>query len=330
MILSSQNPRLPRRRLSALTSVSFTIIILIILPTFTPTFAQSQSQTQPQTTPLLADSKPKVVIAPDAARKLALDQLTSEAEDFRNTGRIEVLQPDFAARFPHHLQPDDVTRAILTTQYQTDGPTDGYIRWQLLSFNHELSEISPEEFQRFVTTLPLLTPNPASSETLQANLEKLAQFAGRNEDSRKSLQNKWENLRINIRQFDVINLPSVKFRDAIPDLLPETGQQRPAFLLYDLRDRIKAGLSTRKIKSRITRELKARRIDESITPDQRWRLIKQIEAMADNDSNEKGKTRIIRDITFHANAPAEIKYSTLTVTSSDANKWTNYLNRRDP
>jgi len=309
-------------------------IAIIFIPTLT---AQTQNQSpQPSSnnTPpnniatdhIIPD--PATDKSPDAALRYALTLLTNEARDFRTTGRLEILQPDFNTRYEFQLTQSDILKTILTTQNNADPAVDAYMRWQLLSFNPDLSEITDQQFHKFINQLPAFLTHPAASPTLQSNYEKLASEAARNTTTRNRLANKWESLRIQVRQFAVLTFPSIKFRDAACNPLPEQGPDRPLFLLYDLRDRIRAGLSTRAVKTRLTKELKTRRLDESITPDQRWQLIKQIEAM--KNDKEKGKTKIIRDITITNTGPATIHYSTFSITTTDTKKWTAYLNRIEP
>jgi len=266
--------------------------------------------------------------SPDAALRYALTLLKNEAREFRATGRLEILEPDFNIRYEAQLTQSNILKTILTTQNNSDPAMDGYIRWQLLSFNPDLNEITDNQFQSLINNLPAFLPHPAASPTLQSNYEKLAKDAARNIANRDQLANKWESLRIQIRQFTVLTFPSIKFRDAVYNLLPEQGPDRPLYLLHDLRDRIRAGLSTRTVKTRLTKELKTRRLDESLSADDRWQMIKQIEAMKNDTKNNKSK--IIRDITITRTGPATIHYSTFSVTTTDTKKWTAYLNRIEP
>ena len=308
------------------------IIAIIIISSYSlaqnPSPPPSPSNTPPnQIATDHINPEPVTDKSPDAALRYALTLLKNEARDFRATGRIEILTPDFNTRYDYQLTQSDILKTILAVQ-DNDPAVDGYLRWQLLSFNPDLSKITENQFQSLIKNLPAFIPNSAASPDLQSHFEQLATEVARNPISRDRLATKWESLRIQIRQFQVLTFPSVKFRDAVFNLLPEQGPDRPLYLLYDLKDRIRAGLSTRTVKTRLTKELKTRRLDESLSPETRWQMIKQIEAMKNNTKNTK--TKIIRDITITRTGPASILYSTFSVTTTDTKKWTAYLNRIEP
>lgn len=273
-----------------------------------------------------------IVVAPATAMHIALDRLREEGRAFHRSGRLDLTTPDFVGRFGYPLEDALVIDELLTVQSSTDAIMDGYVRWQLLSTKPEMDsagyDLKMHRFRRFVETLPGIPPHPALDPDLHEKYERLAELAGRNSEVREKLAAKWEALLLRVHQHEVLTFPSIEFRDAMYKVLPAKGPYRPVFLIYDLRDRIQAGMSTRTIKTRITKELKERRLDESLTPDLRWELIKQIEAM-DKD-NDAGSTKVIRDITFFAKSPADVHYSTMSVRPSDAEKWTAYLNRIEP
>ncbi len=271
---------------------------------------------------------PDVAISADSSRRIAKSRLRKEGKAFRKSGTLENLKPDFKTRYEFPLANKDVVRFILSRLDATDELVDGYMRWQLLSFSPTIDEIEIDELRSFVETLPGIPVQPTASPLLHTKLENIARLTGGNHIALKQLQSRWEKLRIQVRQHDNLTLPSIRFRDEMYEVLPYSGPARPIFLLYDLRDRIKAGVSTRSIKTKITKELKARRLDDTISAEIRWELIKLIEAM--EEDKKTGSTKIISDITFYAQENADIHFSTMTVRPSDREKWTAYLNRHDP
>ena len=299
------------------TGLVLSFVLLALPPSVTR--AQNATETDDQ-------QKEEPVVAAHVAVKLALGQLREEAEQFREIGELENLEPDFVERFDYTLHPDDLLRLVTHVQDRSDQVIDGYIRFQLLSLEPDFTQLNDRQFERFVESLPGFPKHPTASARLHAECEHMAERAGRNEPVREELQEKWEALQIQMKQHEMLTFPAIEFRDAVADLLPDTGVRRPIFLLYDIRDRVSAGMDTRSIKTRITKEFKARRIDNTLSADERWRLMKEIEKMAKDDA---GETRIIRDITFFYTSPATVHYSTRTIRPSDAEKWTAYLNRAE-
>jgi len=282
----------------------------------------------PERAPDERRSPRRIATSPGAGFRAAVAELRREGRTFERTGRLEQLNPDFNERFEHPVTPEYALKGVLEPQHASDEIIDAYVRWQLLSFEPDFSTLELDAFRRFINRLPRLRNHPAAAPRLHEQFDRLAELSGRNAGVRDRLRERWDALRIEIRRYDVLMKPSLKFRDAVYDMLPRTGPFRPIFLLYDLRDRIRVGLSTRGVKSRLTRELKRRRLDESLSAGIRWELIKQIEAMEKDD--QTGSTRVLRDITFYTRSPAKLHYSTKTVRSTDAKKWTAYLNRIDP
>ena len=266
------------------------------------------------------------LIAPDLALRATLEQLHAEAAEFRRTGTLPRVVADFATTFPYPLRSSDLIEQLCRVQDDEDAVVDAYVRWQLLGFKPDLAAMTGEEFKTFAMRLPALQPNPACDARLHAAFEALAAKSGRNADAAAELERRWEETRFKMREAELLNQPAFLFREAVIAAMPATGPRRPGLMLRDLEDRIAAGCETRAAKSAITRELKARMLDDTISIEQRWELLKHVEALEKTGPSTRG----IRDVVFYTDAPALVQYSNFEVTGSDAAKWTAYLNRHEP
>lgn len=284
------------------------------------------SQPQPQLQPKA--SAPAIVaapnIAPDMAMHIAIERLRTEGQEFRRTGNLPRQRPDFADTFSYLVRPDDVIDAMVNVQDRDDAAVDGYIRWQLLSFKTDLAGIDGENYNRFIANLPGLARSASADTSSHNGLERLAQGAGRNADVRAELQQRWDVLHYADKQVELLNQPSLKFRDAAAEAMPETGARRLGVLLFDLQGRIAAASDTRRVKAAVTRTLRERMTDDSISLEQRWELLKYIETLPSPGS------KVVRDVAFYTNQPADVLYSTYAIRSSDVKRWTAYLNRHEP
>ncbi len=281
-----------------------------------PLLAQAPSPARPPS--------PSVLIAPEAALRIATERLRAEGRAFRATGNLPRPRPDFAETFSYLLRPEDVVEAVAAVQDREDAAVDAYIRWQLLSFKPDLAGMSSAQYERLLANLPRLARNPAADPGVHEQFEYLADPAGRSAAARADLERRWDALRFEASQVELINQPALKFRDAVAESMPEAALRRLGVLLTDLSDRIRAASSTRSVKARISALLKARMTDDSIGLEQRWALIRHIEQM------QGPGTRVVRDVVFYVDAPADVRYSTYAVGGADVARWTAYLNRHEP
>jgi len=306
-----QKPKGTKTRNKILAALTLTTCILT-------TTHGAQQKTQDDQRPVYMGSK--------VALKIAIDHLKKEGQRFRETDNLPRDNPDFAPTFPYtdRIKPIDLRNALCQIQSPDDPVIDSYIRWQLLSFNPDLDTLDDQQFEQMCLNLPALLPPPPADKNLQTELETLAQKVEQKKVPSQKLQNRWESVQISTKTVERLNHPSLLFRKAVIESMPDTGPRSPILMLHDLEDRIEKATDTRWIKTRITSQLKKRKLDNTISPEQRWELIQFIDSLTDQ------KTKIIREIIFYANTPAIIRYTTYTVRSNDAKKWTAYLNRHDP
>lgn len=290
-------------------------------------------------------------VRPAAALQIALSRLQAESDAFRNDGRLTRGEADFAAGFEYadRIRPADLRAELCRTQGtktgMTDPAIDGYIRWQLLSFTPDLTAFTDDEFRQFIENLPGLFPHPGAVASLHARFESLAEEAIRNADAGRRLQGEWDTVRTSIHESELLNHPSLRFRQrAIEEMIPHHRSGHPEaaptdmsgrwyraimLMLHDLEDRIESGWETRWIKSQVTGAVKASKLDETLTREQRQELIRMVERLAD-----RPVTLVVRSVSVYterSDRPPDIGYSRLQVRrTTDAARWIAYLNGHDP
>ncbi|MFG0328338.1 MAG: hypothetical protein ACF8PN_00430 [Phycisphaerales bacterium] len=257
--------------------------------------------------------------------RIALDRLRLEAREFKATGRLPREDSDFHEDFEYAIGAEQALN-LISDRLDDDEVTDAYLRWQLLPFaSDRLEALTEPQAVRLARRLPQLTPSPLMEPARHATLERFAERAGRNESTRLDLEAKWEAWQVEARLVRRANEPAEQFRDAVIDAAPDTHTPKLLLMLHDLEDRIETGHETRSAKSAITRELKKRKLDESLSERDRWKLIEYIESI-----EQLGETEVIREVTVFANTPAKVSYSTLEVSGTNVANWTAYLNGHDP
>lgn len=284
------------------------------------------AQPQPHVAPAAASpgkDKPAFV-APDTALHIAIGRLRQEGRQFRATGNLPRQEADFAESFEYFVRPRDLHDAVAAVQDREDAAVDGYIRWQLLSFDADWGAMDGDAYERLIGNLPRLVRCASADTEAHEALEALALGAGRDAEVRAQLQQRWDALHFDDKQVELLNQPALKFRAILADAMPETGMRLLGVLIFDLQGRIAAACDTRAVKSRITRTLRERMNDDSITIEQRWQLIRYIEDLPGPES------KVVRDVVVYAAQPADVLYSTYAIRSTDVKKWTAYLNRHEP
>lgn len=263
----------------------------------------------------------------EQALRLALDRLTQEGGVFKDTGALPRPEPDFALTFRYSI--DDLHLLDAVTRPAHDDPVvDAYVRWQLLSFSPDFALLDDDRFLSLLDALPRLAPDPTLNPALYEQLERLASLAAPEAPDFAAAETLWQKTEGEIRYVGLINVPALSFRDRLHEALPETGPRRLQVRFCDLRDRIDAGQSTRAIKMRISAELESRVSDDTITMNQRWRLIDFLESLRNRS------TRIITDLRLETDEAGRrlirISRSTLSVRDADIAKWSAWLNRHQP
>ncbi|MHC4990893.1 MAG: hypothetical protein ACYTGC_07920, partial [Planctomycetota bacterium] len=86
-------------------------------------------------------------------------QLREEARSLQMSLKPPARKPDIATRFEPEVPPTSVV-AMLCERNDADGFADGYVRWQLTSFDPDLDGVTDEQFAALLRTAPPLLDNP--------------------------------------------------------------------------------------------------------------------------------------------------------------------------
>lgn len=268
-------------------------------------------------------TEPAVLIDSELVERLVLDRLTAEAIAFRDSHVLRRDEPDFVRVFEYRLNPETALRMTQATQHADDPVVDAYVRWQLLGFiatdaMFDVSAIGP--------TLPPYTQNPAADHRLVTAFEKIDRRSVHEPSVQREVFLRWDDVRHSTRLAELENVPTRNLRRAVLDALPVDGPDRIRYMIFELEDMIDAGWDTRSIKTRLGRELRERKLDDSITMEQRWSLVRKIESMEGLDR------RMVRQVELDPNADnaLDVGFGSAAVRSTDVEKWIAYLLRHDP
>lgn len=92
--------------------------------------------------------------------EIAVGQLVAEAEiSWRHKRNWPRSESDIAAEFEDALTDDDILDALSASLHK-DVAMDGYIKWQLLSFNADIDAASAKRARKIASALPRLIPQP--------------------------------------------------------------------------------------------------------------------------------------------------------------------------
>jgi len=118
-------------------------------------------------------SPPEPMSAPTALR-LAITELTREAEQAEAAGDVARRHADFAARFPHGAAINlSALRRKLAAPVHHQPFVDAYVRWQLTSLvpvSSPAPELTAREFERLLEQFPPVHDNPRADEAMIVRL----------------------------------------------------------------------------------------------------------------------------------------------------------------
>ena len=110
-----------------------------------------------------------VEISPAAALSQALSMLVREARQAKAQQKYPREAADFASTFAGKPDPEAVG-ARLVRPANDDPFIDGYVRWQLTSFQPPMPDLTVVQLQRMLDRMPALVDNPRSDSVLIAEL----------------------------------------------------------------------------------------------------------------------------------------------------------------
>ncbi len=247
-----------------------------------------------------------------------IEQVQTEARQVLADQKIATAEPDFATRFGQQVNPEALGIIVLMRTHR-DPFIDAYTRWQLLSFDPVLPELTTQQFLTVMRQTPALRENPwANRTTLELFIR--AETEG---PLRESDRNRLQELELELKLAEDIarhlNHPAEQFRTWISEQLGETGLLPRLWLLEQCMATINAGWPTRSIKSRISRNFADSIADESFTERDR----KVVALIAEDLAGHK--RQYISQFAIKADGSLDARFSTAQVTTGDVEKWRNRL-----
>ena len=244
--------------------------------------------------------------------------LISEALDAKKNQQLPTLSPDFAQRFDREIPNADLSQAILEPTHR-DPFVDAYVRWQLTSFDPALPEFNDQQFADFMDNIAALVQNPRADPQIIDTLERLAESAVLPAQRLQQLQEDVAELDRRTTITAQFNEPAISFAQWVQRKLGETGPRPRQWLLARCAATIRAGWSTRSIKTRITRNFTASLDDKSFTTDHRRLVVQQAQQLVGF------KRRFVNEVTFLANGSVRVTFSTGGVDRDDVKRWSDRL-----
>jgi hypothetical protein len=185
---------------------------------------------------------------------------------------------DYAVKTNTMIEGVDVIKA-LGKRWDRLGPMDGYVKWQLLSYQPSLVDADPRELEAIVRFFPELMPRPSPT------AQQMRVFTAAEKQPLPQYKDK---LRDEIAKFEMavadmanLNKPSLEYRDRIIFELTEDNGLRLQVKLMDAQDRFVAGdMSYEKVMGEVIRDARSLKTDKQKLPDSvRRKLIDQIEKL---------------------------------------------------
>ncbi|QNN21274.1 hypothetical protein HED60_02985 [Planctomycetales bacterium ZRK34] len=185
---------------------------------------------------------------------------------------------DYAVKTNTMIESEEVIKA-LGRRLDRLGVMDGYVKWQLLSYQPSLVDASPRELEAIVRFFPQLMPRPNPT-AAQMRIFKAAE--------QRALPQYKDKIRAEISEYELavanianMNKPAMEYRDKIIFELPEDNGLRLQVKLMDAQDRFVAGdMSYEHAIGGVIRDARSMKTDkEKLPPSVRAKLLQQIEKL---------------------------------------------------
>lgn len=247
----------------------------------------------------------------------AIDALTLEAQQAKKDQKLPRSEADFAAGFKDEI-PTEALLAAITQSVNRDAFIDGYVRWQLTSFNPPLPPLDERQMLKLMASAPTTLPNPCADGEVVATFEKAEDAAQLSARDRERLRETWTTLNQRRQTTESFNLPALGWRKWIDNQLPARGPHKILWLIERVASTVNGGWDSRTVKgdlTRLSRDLGRSVGDLALSPQQTQLVCEQIQRM-------KGlRRRMIEDVAFLANNRVDVTFFNLYVSDDDIEKW---------
>lgn len=279
--------------------------------------------------------RPHAVCAGESVDAI-VNALIDEAQTIRRDKQMAPpADPDFAERWAEQSdQADDVAsdgrvdRAALGERLSRsahDDPfIDAYVRWQLTSFEPQWPQLDAEQWRDALRAGPWLLDNPSAEPRLIAMFERAAAagaLSRRDFDRLKTLD---RDRRGATERIDQLNRPAEQFREWVADEVEGDWFRTVSWRLAQCSAVVEAGWSTRSVKTRITRACRAAGAAGEMARGARAQVRGWLESMAGMER------RFINEVTFLASGEVNVRFSTASVRTRDAERWLDLLRGESP
>lgn len=185
---------------------------------------------------------------------------------------------DYAIKTNTMIEGEEVIKA-LGRRWDRMGALDGYVKWQLLSYQPSLVDAGPRELEAIVRFFPELMPRPNPT---------AAQMRIFNAAEKQALPQYKDKIRDEINKYEMaiadvanLNKPSLEYRDKIIFELPEDNGLRLQVMLMDAQDRFVAGdMSYERVMGNVIRDARSMKSDKQKLPESvRRKLLDQVEKL---------------------------------------------------
>ncbi len=247
----------------------------------------------------------------------AVELLTQEAQQARKDQVLPRSEPNFAADFTDEIPRDELLAAI-TQSTNRDAFIDGYVRWQLTSFNPPLPALDERQMLKLMAGAPPMLANPCAEPSMVTAFERAKNTPRLSQRDADRLRETWENLRRQRTITEAFNAPALGWRKWIEHQLPARGPHKILWQIERVASTVNAGWDARNVKgelTRMSRELGSSAGDLALSPGQTQLVCQQIERMKDL------RSRYIEDIALLANGGVSVSLFNAFVSNQDINRW---------
>lgn len=278
-----------------------TIALLAVLANLGISASSSAQQTKP-------DEKKH-----EAVRK-AIRELTREAQQAMRQEQLPAEEADFASRFDAEVPEEDVLQALAEPVHR-EPFIDAYVRWQLTSFEPDLSKMSDRSFRRLLQSAPRLQSNPMADERLLRVVQEAEETDYLSGSDIRELRGMVQQAEQHTTRAEQMNKPAEAFRTWVREHLGTDNLRGLQWLIENCAANIEAGWPVQGEKTRLTKAFKEAADAEDFSRDQKRTLAQQTQRLAGMHR------RFIRNVEFLANDDIQTMIGTSGVSRGDVERW---------
>jgi len=260
---------------------------------------------------------------PIKAQEAARDLIAEAQKELRGLKTFPRKASDYAHKTGTMIEGPEVIDALGRRWHRTP-PIDGYVKWQLLSYQPNLVDAEPRQLEAIIKNLPDLMPRPkptAQQARVFAAAEK--QALPRYKDKIKEMIADFER---SVAETHGLNEPALTYRDKVTQEMPSAGGLKLMALYFDAASRFDAGEKSHlKVVDKMVREARQLKDDTETLPlPVRRKLLALLEAQ------KKKKNNALDAINMMASGQVNLVTVGTFYDHRDYSRLTAYLEGREP